>query len=271
MEALKKFETNALIVKAIATALTATLTTLAWFNANELNVWSEHIAIGALYYTVLAITALAFGISCRPTQKWNYRLAVLVALCARAAADVKISVAEGQIKPIFAAGVTFAMFAIAAYFSYDYVRAIRETAIENANVSRRIKERKQRAQMAKNHCMLICAAIFALMWIATSDINVWLSTDSGVTYYLLSTGLTFVASVLLSAASTELKVSRYRERANFRYACIGIATVGILRAIIDVALSIAMRLHLAAIIGPTVAALIFVMMATWATLTVHEH
>ena len=271
MEALKKFETNTLVVKAIATALTATLTTLAWFNANELNVWSEHIAIGALYYTVLTITTLAFGISCQPRQKWNYRLAALVTLCARAAADVKISVAEGQIKPIFAAGVTFVMFAIAACFSYDYVRAIRETAIENANVSKRVKERMQRAQMAKNHCMLICAAIFALMWIATSDINVWLSTDSGVTYYLLSAGLTFVASVLLSTASTELKVSRYWERANFRYACIGIATVGILRAIIDVALSIVMRLHLATIIGPTVAALIFVMMATWATLTVHEH
>ena len=271
MEALKKFETNALIVKTIATALTATLTTLAWFNADELNVWSEHIAIGALYYTVLTITTLAFGISCQPRQKWNYRLAALVTLCARAAADVKISVAEGQIKLIFAAGVTFAAFAIAACFSYDYVRAIRETAIENANVSKRVKERMQRAQMAKNHCMLICAAIFALMWIATSDINVWLSTDSGVTYYLLSAGLTFVASVLLSTASTELKVSRYWERANFRYACIGIATVGILRAIIDVALSIVMRLHLATIIGPTVAALIFVMMATWATLTVHEH
>ena len=118
--------------------------------------------------------------------------------------------------------------------------------------------------------MLICAAIFALTWIATSDINVWLSTDSGVTYYLLSTGITFVASVLLSTASTELRVSRYQERANFRYACIGIATAGILRAIIDVALSIVMRLRPAAIIGPAVAALIFVIMATWATLTVYK-
>jgi hypothetical protein len=147
---------------------------------------------------------------------------------------------------------------------------IRETAIENANVSKRIKYLMQRAQMTKNHCMLIGAAIFALMWIATSDINVWLGTDSGVTYYLLSTGLTFVASVLLSAASTELKASRHQERANFRYACTGIATVGILRAIIDVALSVVMRLHPATIIGPTVAALIFVMMATWATLTAHK-